>query len=129
MVDHLLDRLADPGVELPVDPEGPGPRGGADTVHVHAEVLRQGFSMVGNIPKIPIEPVIVSGLAQISSEEVAIEYPPDAATLPIETTTGFFASWASCSSRRITSEAKALPPPLSTRRTIALTFSSCGLSG
>ena len=29
--------------------------------------------MVGNIPKMPIEPVIVSGLAQISSEAVEIQ--------------------------------------------------------
>ena len=32
-----------------------------------------GFSIVGKTPKIPIEPVIVSGAAQISSDAVAIQ--------------------------------------------------------
>ena len=32
-----------------------------------------GFSIVGKTPKMPIEPVIVSGLAQISSEAVEIQ--------------------------------------------------------
>ena len=32
-----------------------------------------GFWNVGNMPKMPMEPVIVFGLAQISSEEVAIQ--------------------------------------------------------
>jgi len=36
----------------------------------------------------PIEPVIVVGSAQISSDAVEIQYPPEAATEPIETTTG-----------------------------------------
>ena len=33
----------------------------------------KGFSTVGNSPKMPIEPVIVSGLAQISSDAVEIQ--------------------------------------------------------
>ncbi len=33
----------------------------------------RGLSIVGKRPKMPIEPVIVSGAAQISSEDVAIQ--------------------------------------------------------
>ena len=42
----------------------------------------------------------------------------------MEAMTGFPSARAFSHSRRITSEAKALPPPESTRRTIALTLSS-----
>ena len=48
----------------------------------------------------------------------------DAATLPIEATTGLPSRFTSSTSRRITSDAKLLPPGLSMRRTRALTLSS-----
>ncbi len=71
-----------------------------------------------------MEPVIVAGLARIRSEAVDIQYPPEAATLPMETTIGLPALRVIAHSRRITSEAKALPPGESTLSTIALTLSS-----
>ncbi len=64
------------------------------------------------------------GLAQISLAAIDIQYPPEAATLPIDTTSGRFERWNASSSSRITSDANALPPPESTRSTSALTESS-----
>ena len=78
----------------------------------------------------PIDPVMVVGDAQISSAAEAIQYPPEAATDPIETTTVRPSSErASSSSRRTASDAKALPPGLSMRRTIARTARPCAPCG
>ena len=40
----------------------------------------------------PIDPVMLSGLAQISSAAIEIQYPPEAATLPIDVTSGLVGS-------------------------------------
>src|SRR4029453_6902823 len=67
-------------------------------------------SKVGTMPKMPIDPVIVSGDAQISSDVDAIQYPPDAATPPIDATTGLPACCVNSSSLRNTSGAKPTHP-------------------
>src|ERR1700677_905715 len=67
----------------------------------------------------PIDPVIVLRSATIFRAGAAIQYPPDAATSDIDTTTGF-TSLANSTSRRITSLPTTEPPPESTRKTIAL---------
>ena len=67
---------------------------------------------------------MVVGDAQISLAGAAIQYPPEAATAPIEAITGLPASRSRVISWPITSEAKALPPPLSIRSTTAFTLSS-----
>src|ERR1700722_1047979 len=72
----------------------------------------------------PIDPVIVLRSATIFRAGAAIQYPPDAATSDIETTTGFTAL-ASSTSRRITSLPTTEPPPESTRSTMALMFEFC----
>ena len=68
--------------------------------------------------------VIVAGLAQTSSAAMAIQYPPEAATLPIETTTVFPDSFSACTSRLIFSEANTSPPGLLIRSTTASTLLS-----
>ena len=71
-------------------------------------------------PNIPIEPVNVEGLAIILLAGVEIQYPPDAAIPPIETTTCFFSCLKAAISLRICSDADTLPPGLLTRNTNAL---------
>jgi len=80
---------------------------------------------VGKAAKIPMEPVSVVGSAHISSPPVATQYPPEAATELIEITTGFPAPRVRASSRRMISDATALPPPLYIRSTKDLIRSSC----
>ena len=53
-----------------------------------------------------------------------IQYPPEAATLPIETTTGISLAVRSISWRMI-SDAMALPPPESMRKITAFGWSFC----
>ena len=62
--------------------------------------------------------------AQISSAAADIQYPPEAATFPIEAIIFIPFVLAYSNSSRITSEAKALPPPESTLSTIAFVSSS-----
>ena len=71
----------------------------------------------------PIDPVYVARLANTRVALLAIQYPPDAATSDMLTTTGLRCA-ASSTSRPMTSAALAAPPPLSMRRTIALTAGS-----
>ena len=80
--------------------------------------------IVGSIAKIPIDPVIETSEAYILSPAIAIQYPPEAATLPIEIISGFSVDLNSINCSRISSEAKALPPGESILRTNALTDSS-----
>ena len=61
------------------------------------------------------------GAATIVSAYIESQYPPDAATDPCETITGFF-PFAFFNSSAIKSEANASPPGESTRSTIAFTF-------
>ena len=75
-------------------------------------------------PRTPIDPVIVPGSARIRSAFIATKYPPEAATSPIETTTGFPALRARDTSRQIVSEATYDPPGESTRKTMAATSGS-----
>ncbi len=67
--------------------------------------------------------MIVVGSATIASDAVAIQYPPDAATSAIVTTTGFFFR-VKDASRQMTSDATSLPPGLSMRKTTASMLSS-----
>ena len=67
---------------------------------------------------------MVPGCATIRSAGTATKYPPDAATLPIDTTTGFPASRARDTSRQMVSEATYDPPGLSMRNTMARTRSA-----
>jgi len=82
--------------------------------------LPMGPDRSGSIAKMPMEPVMVAGLAHTSSAAMLIQYPPEAATEPMDTTTGLPALRVRASSRRMTSDAVALPPGLSTRSTTAL---------
>ena len=66
----------------------------------------------------------VSGFAQISSDKVVTQTPPEAAISPIEETIGLPVSLNSLSELVISSLAQTLPPGLLTLRTRALTFSS-----
>ncbi len=75
-------------------------------------------------PNTPMDPVRVPGCATIASAPSATKYPPEAATDPIETTTGRPVAWNRSTSRRIRSEATYEPPGLSTRNTAAATSSS-----
>ena len=72
-----------------------------------------------------MEPVMVVGDGHISSAAEAIQYPPDAATDPMDTITGLPLMRVSSISRRINSEANVLPPPVSIRKTndLILSFS------
>src|SRR5690606_14480093 len=72
----------------------------------------------------PIDPVRVDGMAKIRSASVAIQYPPDPAMAPMDTTTGFPFSCARATARRMLSDAGGDPPGLSIRRTIAFIFLS-----
>ena len=56
-------------------------------------------------PSTPIEPVMVPGWATILSAAAATKYPPEPATLPMLTMTGFPASLARTVARQIVSEA------------------------
>jgi hypothetical protein len=53
----------------------------------------------------PIEPVIVPGWATMASAPIATKYPPEAATSPIDTTTGLPACRASATWRQMASDA------------------------
>src|SRR5690554_1775993 len=60
---------------------------------------------VTNLPlTTPIDPVLVDGLAIIFSAFIATKYPPDPATAPIVTITGFPAFFARTVSLQIISE-------------------------
>ncbi len=74
--------------------------------------------------KTPMDPVIVPGWTTITSAGAAMKYPPDAATSPIETTTGLPAARSLTTSRQITSDAVYEPPGLLTRSTTARAPSS-----
>src|SRR3546814_2685595 len=71
------------------------------------------------MPKTPMEPVMVEGSAMIRSAAVEIQYPPLAATLPMEATIGMPRDLASMRALLIWSAASTDPPGESTRRTIA----------
>ncbi len=74
-----------------------------------------------NLPeKTPIEPVSVPGSATILSASADIQYPPEAATDPIDTTIFLPAASARTTIRRTDSDPETDPPGLSIRNTIAL---------
>lgn len=72
-------------------------------------------SRVGHQRKHPIEPVVVA-----ASAKVEIQYPHDAAALPIDTTTDFLAARVSSNSCRTNSELNTLPRGGAICRTTAL---------
>ena len=86
---------------------------------------RSNSSCSTGLPRItPIDPVIVAGWATITSAGADMKYPPDAATSPIDTTTGLPAARTRTTSRQMTSDAVAEPPGLFTRSTTARAPSS-----
>ena len=92
------------------------------TPSVVTPIFASVFSKVGMMPKMPIDPVMVEGSAKITSPGVDTQKPPDAATPPIETTTGRPSFFASSSASRMRSDAVTDPPGESTRRTSAFSF-------
>jgi hypothetical protein len=69
----------------------------------------------------PMDPVKVPGLARIWSPATAMYTPPEAATDPMETTTGFFSDRMDST---ISWQGATDPPGVSKRMTMAKTFSS-----